>query len=143
MARPPPLPRASAILSLGPLAGLLTREDPRALPSPALADTPAPPASPSRSRVSPLWQTGPTGQLRRLPRVRRPAVPSMPPTPSPSPRRTGRVRHRPVLPPLDQCPCRYRPVVESHRRRCAALMSALCSSPASAELRRSPPLGRL
>jgi hypothetical protein len=78
MARPPLLPRACAILSLGPLAGLLTREAARALPSPALADTPAPPASPSRSRVSPLWQTGPTGQPRRLPRVRRPAVPSPP-----------------------------------------------------------------
>jgi hypothetical protein len=46
MARPPPLPRTRAFLSLGPLAGLLTREAARALPSPALTDTPAPPASP-------------------------------------------------------------------------------------------------
>jgi hypothetical protein len=49
MTRPPPLPRACAIFSLSPLASLLTREDARALPSPALADTPAPLA-----RVFPL-----------------------------------------------------------------------------------------
>jgi hypothetical protein len=119
MARPPPLPRARAFLSFGPLAGLLTREAARVLPSPALADTPAPPASSSRSRVFPLWQTGPTGQPRRLPRVRRSAVPSPPSPPSPCPRHTGRVWHRPVLPPLTNVLARYRPTVESHRRRCA------------------------
>jgi hypothetical protein len=42
MSRPPPLPRARAFPSLGPLAGLLVREAARTLPSPALADTPAP-----------------------------------------------------------------------------------------------------
>jgi hypothetical protein len=93
MSRPPPLPRACAFLPLGPLAGPLVREVARVLPSLPLADTPTPPASPSRLRAFPHWQTGPTGQPRRLPHVRRSVVPS-----PPSPRRTGRVRHRPVLP---------------------------------------------
>jgi hypothetical protein len=137
MARPPPLPRARAFLSLGPLVGLLTREAARTLPSPALADTLAPPASPSRSRVFPLWQTSPTGQPRRLPRVRRSTVPSPPSPPSSSPRRTGRVRHRLVLPPLDQRPCPVPP----HRGVSSA---ALCGINAGAVhltgARRAPPL---
>jgi hypothetical protein len=45
--------------------------------------------------------------------------------------------------PLDHVLAQYRPAVESHHRRYETLMPALCTSPAPAELRRSPPLGRL
>jgi hypothetical protein len=139
MSRPPLLPRARAFPPpLGPLAGPLTREAARALPSLPLADKPAPPASPSRSRAPSHWQTGPTGQLRRLPHVRSSAVPSIV---VPSPHRKSSAPPRPHR--LTNVLAQYRPAVESHRRRCATLMPALCTSPAPAELRRSPPLGRL
>jgi hypothetical protein len=136
---PPPRLRISPF---GPLAGPLAREAARALPSLSLTDEPAPPASPSRSRAPPHWQTGPTGQLRHLPCVRRTAVPSIAvPSPIPSPHRKSSAPPRPHR--LTNVLAQYRPAVESHRRRCAALMLALCTSPAPAELRRSPPLGRL
>jgi hypothetical protein len=60
--------------------------------------------------------------------------------PAPSPRRTGKFGTAPS-PPLDHVLAQYRPAVESHRRRCATLMPALCTSPAPAELHRSPPPG--
>jgi hypothetical protein len=101
MSRPPSPSPTPAHFPFGPLAGPLVRAKLPARSPHSLADEPAPPASPSRSRAPPHWQTGPTCQPRRLPRVRRTAVPSplSPPSPSPrpSPRRTGRVRHRLVL----------------------------------------------
>jgi hypothetical protein len=142
MSRPPPPFPAPAHPPFGPLAGPLAREAARVLPSLSLADRPAPPASPSRSRAPPHWQTGPTGQPRRLPRVRRTAVPSIAiPWPIPSPHRKSSAPPRPHR--LTNVLAQYRPAVESHRRRCAASMPALCTLPAPAELRRSPPLGRL
>jgi hypothetical protein len=114
----------------------------------SLTDEPAPPASCPLSHARFHWQTGPTGQpLCHPPRIRRPTVPS----PSslhrrpftavsspPSPRRTERVRHRPVLPPLDQRPCRYRPAVASHRRRCAAFMAGTVQLAGVRALHRPP-----
>jgi hypothetical protein len=65
-----------------------------------------------------------------------------PPSPRPSPRRTGEFGTAPSS-PLDRVLAQYRPAVKSHRRRCATFMPALCTSPAPAELRCSPSLGRL
>jgi hypothetical protein len=67
MSWPPPLPRAHAFPSLGPLAGLLARKAARALPSPALTDRPAPPVS----RVVFLTYEAPPSPHRR-PLHRRP-----------------------------------------------------------------------
>jgi hypothetical protein len=76
MSRPPSLPRARAFPSLGPLAGLLAREATRALPSPALADTPAPlarvlsltgrPAPPVSRVVFPAYDAPPSPHRRPL-----------------------------------------------------------------------------
>jgi hypothetical protein len=95
------------------------------------AGRPAPPVS--RFVVLPTY-----GSSRSPPTV----VPSIAPVPSPIPSPHRRVCTTPSL-PLDRVLARYRPAVRSRRRRCAALMPALCTSPAPAELRRSPSLGRL
>jgi hypothetical protein len=105
MARPPPLPRARSFLSLGPLVGLLTREAARTLPSPALADTPAPlarvfslsgrPVPPVSRVVFPAYDAPPS--LHRRPFT---VVPSIT---VPSPHRKSSAPPRP--PPLDQRPC--------------------------------------
>jgi hypothetical protein len=143
MSRPPspfPTPAHSPLRPISRPAR--AHEAARTLPSLSFADEPAPPASPSRSHSPPHWQTGPTGQPRRLPRVRRTAVPSIAvPSPIPSPHRKSLAPPRPHR--LTNVLAQYRPAVESHRRHYAVLMSALCTSPAPAELRRSPPLGRL
>lgn len=145
MPRPPPPPPPLAPALLLPFGPLLARSRARSRSAPplSLADEPAPPASRSLSRAPSRWQTGPTGQpLRRPPRVRLTAVPSIA-VPSPIPLPHRKIWHRPSS-PLDRVLARYRPpAVRSRRRRCAALMPVLCTSPAPAELRRSPSLGRL
>jgi hypothetical protein len=115
----------------------------------SLADELTPPASRSLSRAHSRWQTGPTGHpLRRPPRVRLVPVTSD---------RRPLHRRRPLAQPLaaqeSLAPPHPRrltmslpgtaPAVRSRRRRCEALMPALCTSPASAELHRSPSLMRL
>jgi hypothetical protein len=101
------------------------RPTPRSRPLP-LADWPHRSAAPSSS---------PRTALSRSPLT---TVPSLAPSPRPSPRRTGKFGTAPSS-PLDRVLARYRPVVRSRRRRCAAFTPALCTSPASAELHRSPP----
>jgi hypothetical protein len=140
--RSPPPPRARVSPLFGPFPACFSRARSRSAPPLSLADEPAPPASRSLSRVPSRWQTGPTGQpLHRPPRVRLTVVPSIAvPSPIPSPHR--KVWHRPSS-PLDRVLAGTAPAVRSRRRRCAALMPALCTSPAPVALRRSPPLGRL
>jgi hypothetical protein len=137
MPRPPPLFLAPARPPFGPIAGPLPRAplllslwqasstcQPLSLArSLSLADRPHRSVASSSSRT-----------MHRRPLI---AVPS------PSPRRTGKFGTTPS-PPLD-CVLASTPPppVRSRRRRCATLMPALCTSPAPAELRRSPPLGRL
>jgi hypothetical protein len=149
---PPPPPSRPRLPPFGPFPACFSRSrSPLRAPSLSLslADEPTPPASRSLSRAHSRWQTGPTGQpLRRPPHVRLVAVTSD---------RRPLHRPRPLAHPLaaqeSLAPPRPRrltvslpgtaPAVRSRRRRCAALMPALCTSPASAELRRSPSLGRL
>jgi hypothetical protein len=135
--RPPPLSRAPVLPPFGPIAGPL----PRALPL----------ARPPRS-LSLTSQPHLPATLSVLPLAGRPAPPvsrvvvflayDAPSSPCPSPCCTGEFGTAPSL-PLDRVLAQSRPAVKSHRRRCATLMPALCTSPAPVELRRSPPLGRL
>jgi hypothetical protein len=93
--------------------------------SPSLADRPHQSAASSSSR---------TTHRRPLTAVPSIAVPS----PIPSPHRKSSAPPRPHR--LTNVLAQYCPAVESHRRRCATLMPALCTSPAPAELRCSTPL---
>jgi hypothetical protein len=142
-----PSPLAPALPPLDPLAGPLPRTKPPAC---------SPPLS--------LWQASPTCQSLSLSRSlsladrphrsaassssrtmhRRPltTVPSIAvPSPIPSPHRKSSAQPRPRR--LTTSLPSTAPAVESHRRRCATLMPALCTSPAPTELHRSPPLERL
>jgi hypothetical protein len=121
MLRPPPLPLAPALPRLlGPPFGLIAGPLARAKP-------------PTRSPHS----LSLTSQPHRPAPLFSPS--SSPPSssPRPSPRHTGEFGTAPSS-PLDHVLAQYRPAVESHRRRCATLMPTLCTSPAPAELRRSP-----
>jgi hypothetical protein len=146
MPRPPPLPLAPALPPFGPIASPLARAKPPARSPHSLSLTSQPHRLASPSRVLPLAGR-PAPPVSCVVFLAYDALPSphRRPLAIPSPHRE--VRHRPV-PPLDRvlastAPSTPPPVVRSRRRRCAALMSALCTSPAPAELHRSPPLGRL
>jgi hypothetical protein len=118
MSRPPPLPRARAFPSLGPLAGLLAREAARALPSLPLTDPPALSLArfpsladrPHRSAASSSSRTTLRRPLTAVPTI---AIPS----PIPSRHRKGSAPPRP--PRLTNVLAQYRPAVEYHRRCCA------------------------
>jgi hypothetical protein len=150
MSRPPFLPRARAFPPFGPLPACSpARAQPLDALSLSLADEPTPPASRSVSRAHSRWQSGPTGQpLRRPPRVRLVAVTSdRRPLHHPHPLAHPLAAQESLAPPrphrlIASLPGTA-PAVRSRRRRCAALMPALCTSPAPAELHRSPSLGRL
>jgi hypothetical protein len=134
---PPPRPisrpararsRPRAPLTLSRLQASPTRQSLSLARSLSLADRPHRSAASSSSRTT-----------HRRPLT---VVPSITvPSPIPSPYRKSSAPPRPHR--LTNVLAQYRPAVESHRRRCAALMPALCTSPAPAELRRFPPLGRL
>jgi hypothetical protein len=143
MSWPPSPSLAPAHPPFGPLAGPLPRAKPPArFPlSLSLASQPHLPAP--LSRALPL-----TG--RPAPPVSR--VVFLAYDAPPSPHRRPLHRHplaaqeefgTALSSPFDHVLAQYRPAVESHRRRCATLMPALCTSPAPAELPRSPPRGRL
>jgi hypothetical protein len=137
MPRPPP-PLAPMTPPFWPISDLLLARSPLRTPSLSLADEPTPPASRSLSRAHSRWQTDPTGQpLRRPPRVRLVAV-----TSDRRPLRRPHPLAHPLAAQESLAPPRPRrltvslpataPAVRSRRRRCAALMPALCTSPASA-----------
>jgi hypothetical protein len=139
---PPPLPRARASSFRPNSRPTPAREAARALPSFSLSLASQPHLPASLSRALPL--TGrPAPPVSRVVFLAYDAPPS-PPSPSPRhPLATQEEFGTAPSSPLDHVLAQYRPAVESHRRRCATLMSALCTSPTPAELRRSPPLGRL
>jgi hypothetical protein len=137
MSRPPPLPRARAFPPpLGPLAGLLARETACTLPSPALADTPVPPASPLARAFS---LTG-----RPAPPESRVVFPAYDAPPSPHRRPLHR---RPLAAheefstapssPLDQRPC---PVPPHSGVSSAALCGINAGAVHLTGARRAPPL---
>jgi hypothetical protein len=142
MPRPPPPPRAPADPPVGPIAGPLPRAKPPARSPPSLSLASQPHLPVPLSRALPL--TGrPDPPVSHVVFLAYDA-PSSPPSPSPChPLATQEEFGTAPSSPLDHVLAQYRPAVESHRRRCATLMPALCTSPAPAELRRSPPLGRL
>jgi hypothetical protein len=129
--RSPTSPHARAPSPLGPISACsrARASPPYALPPSHWRSVPTR-QPPPLSRAHSHWQCGPACQLFRRP----PAVPSPQSPPAIasvlssvfSPHRE--VWHRSV-PPLDQRPRRYRPAVVSPRRRCAAFMGGLCSSP--------------
>jgi hypothetical protein len=128
MPRPPPPPLAPALPPFGPLAGPLARAKPPARSPHSLSLT----SQPSLSRAP--FTGRPAPPVSRVISLAYGAPPSLP---SPSPRRPLAVPspHRessaPPRPPrLTNVLTQYRPAVESCRRRCAALMPALCASPA-------------
>jgi hypothetical protein len=138
---PPPRARVSPFRPITGRPAPARAAAPRSPPSLSLTSQPHLPATPSRavplaSRPAPL-----VSRFVVLPAY---DAPSSPPSPSPlpSPRRTREFGTAPSS-PLDRVRAQYCPAVRSRRRRCAALMPALCTSPAPAELRRSPSLERL
>jgi hypothetical protein len=139
---PPPPSLAPAHPPFGTIANPLPRAKPPARSPPSLSLASQPHLTAPLSRALPL--TGrPAPSVSRVVFLAYDAPPS---PPSPSPRRPLATQEEfgtAPSSPLDHVLAQYRPVVESHRRRCATLMLALCTSPARAELRRSPPLGRL
>jgi hypothetical protein len=133
-----PKPAASpslvpALLLPRPISGLPPRARQPA-PHPAslsLAKRPHPSAALSLARSLPLAEWPPLVSCFVVlpPSPHRSHLRPSPPSSPPSSRRTGKFGTAPSSPPLDQRPRRYRPAVVSPRRRCAALMAALCSSP--------------
>jgi hypothetical protein len=118
----------------------------------AHTDTSSPHVSPrplALARDRSPWQAGRTGQPPRRPRRVRLHHGHLRPPSSSSPRPLA----HPLAAQRSSAPPRPRrltaslpgtaPAVRSRHRRCAALIPALCTSPASVELHRSPPLGRL
>jgi hypothetical protein len=143
MPRPPPLPLAPALPPFGLIAGPLPRAQPLVRPPRSLSLTSQPHLPATLSRALPLAGRPAPPISRVVVFLAYDAPPSpRPPSRRPSPCRTGEFGTAPSS-PLDRVLAQYRPAVKSHRRRCAALMPALCTSPAPAELRLSPPLGRL
>jgi hypothetical protein len=140
-------------MSRPPLLPAPVHPPPRPISRPARARSrPRAPLAPSRSHANPtrqplslarfpsladrLHRSAASSSSRTTLRCPLTAVPSIV---VPSPHRKSSAPPRP--PRLTNVLARYRPAVESHRRRCAALMPALCTSPAPAELRRSLPSG--
>jgi hypothetical protein len=140
-ASPPPRARASPFRPNSRPAPARAAA-PRFPPSHSLTSQPHLPATLSRALPLAGRAAPPVSRFVVFLAYDAPPSPPSPSLPSPSPHRIGEFGTAPSL-PLDRVLAQYRPAVRSHRRRCATLMPALCTSPATAELRRSPPLGRL
>jgi hypothetical protein len=134
----PPPPLAPALPPYGPLPACSPAPAATPLPSLSLADEPAPPVSHSLSLADRPHRSAASSSssrtTHRRPLHHRPLAHPLAAQESLAPPRPRRLT--PSLPGTA-------PAVRSRRRRCAALMPALCTSPAPAELRRSPSLGRL
>jgi hypothetical protein len=140
MPRPLSPPRARDSLPR-PISGLLprARASPPCALSLSLTSRPHPPAAPFLASLA----ITPTGSVAPLvsrsssspPSLHRGHLRPSPPFPPSSSRRTGKFGTAPSS-PLDQRPRRYRPVVVSHRRRCAAFMGGAVQ----AHRRREAPL---
>jgi hypothetical protein len=129
----PPLPSRLRSSSLGPSPACLRARAPaRSAPRLPLSGKTSPPASRPLSRtLAPSGREAPLVSCFVVlpPSLHRSHLRPSPPSSPPSSRCTGKFGTAQSSPPLDQRPRRYRPAVVSPRRRCAALMAALCSSP--------------
>jgi hypothetical protein len=150
--RPPPPAHLPAHSALAPAPTNAPSPLVSPAPSPTLAVAPTGRLAPLVSRHSLAlalargrfrWRAGPTGQPLHRPRRVRLRRGRLRPPSSPHPLAAQRSSALPRPRRLTASLPGIAPAVRSRRRRCAALIPALCTSPASAELRRSPPLGRL
>jgi hypothetical protein len=139
---------APALLLPRPISGLppRARASPLRTPPPSLCQNVPTRQPPSLSRaLAPSGREAPLVSCFVIlpPSLHRSHLRSSPSSSPPSSRCTGKFGTAPSSPPLDQRPRRYRPAVVSPRRRCVALMAALCSSPEPRSSTAPPSLARL